>query len=177
MTELAPVTQDFIVHWGEMGERWGINRTVAQIHALLYLSPEPLNAEQLSRTLSVARSTVSAGLRELQSWGIINVVHKLGDRTDYFTTTGDVWEMFRVIVDHRKHLELDPTLEMLRGAVNRLEESPEGPHTREKMATMLDLFETASNLYEQARKVPTKTIVRIARMGDIVRKILGMFPD
>src|SRR5512135_2697062 len=124
MNPLTPTAQKFIVHWGEMGERWGINRTVAQIHALLYISPEPLNAEQISQILSVARSTVSAGLHELQTWGLINVVHHLGDRTDYFEAMGDVWEMVRVIVDRRKHRELDPTLEMLRETVSELEKDP-----------------------------------------------------
>src|SRR5512143_3755443 len=107
MSDLTPLTQKFIVHWGEMGERWGINRTVAQIHALLYISPEPLNAEEISDTLSVALSTVSAGLKELQNWGIIKAVHGLGKRTERFETMGDVWEMARVIVDMRKRRELD----------------------------------------------------------------------
>ena len=177
MAELTPVVQQFIVHWGEMGERWGINRTVAQIHALLYLSPEPINAEQISAALAVARSTVSAGLRELQSWGIISIVHRLGDRTDYFTAMGDIWEMFRVIVDRRKHLELDPTLEMLRGTVKGLENSNEDPRTQEKMAAMLDLFETASELYAQIQRVPTRTLVRLARTADVVGKVLGVFPE
>ena len=112
--ELTPAAQKFIVHWGEMGEKWGINRTIAQIHGLLYLSPKPLNAEEISETLSLARSTVSVGLRELESWGIIRVVHVLGDRTDHFEVKGDAYEMFRFIVDYRKRREVDPTLHMLR---------------------------------------------------------------
>jgi DNA-binding transcriptional regulator GbsR (MarR family) len=177
MPDLTPLTQKFIVHWGEMGERWGINRTVAQIHALLYISSEPLNAEQISQTLSVARSTVSAGLRELQSWALISIVHHLGDRTDYFEAMSDVWEMFRVIIERRKRRELDPTLEMLREIVGELDKSPEDARSKEKMLKMLDLFETGSNLYEQAQKIPTRTIVRIAKMGDIIQKILRMAPD
>ena len=177
MPDLTPVTQKFIIHWGEMGERWGINRTVAQIHALLYISPEPLNAEQISQTLSVARSTVSAGLRELQSWGLINIVNRLGDRTDYFEAMSDVWEMVRVIIERRKHRELDPTLEMLRETVGKIENSSEDAVSREKMIEMLDLFETASTLYEQAQKFPTKTLVRAAKMGDVVHKVLRVFSD
>lgn len=177
MSELNPATQKFIVHWGEMGERWGINRTVAQIHALLYITPEPLNAEQISQTLSVARSTVSAGLRELLSWGIIRVVHVLGDRTDYFEAMSDIWEMFRLIIDRRKHIELDPTLEMLRQVVGDLEDSPQQAQERQKLAAMLNMFETASNVYEQGQKVPTHTIVRVAKMGNVVRKILSLLPD
>ena len=175
--KLTPAAQKFIVHWGEMGEKWGINRTVAQIHGLLYLSPEPLNAEEISETLSVARSTVSVGLRELESWGIIRVVHVLGDRTDRFEVKGDVYEMFRFIVDYRKRREVDPTLHMLRASVAELENSNADAHAREKMRTMLDLFEISDSLYQQAQKVPTKTIVRIAKMGDIVSKLLKFFPE
>ncbi|RPI95068.1 MAG: ArsR family transcriptional regulator [Chloroflexi bacterium] len=175
--ELNPTAQKFIVHWGEMGEKWGINRTVAQIHGLLYLSPEPLNAEEISATLSVARSTVSVGLHELESWGIVRVVHVLGDRTDRFEIKGDVYEMFRFIVDYRKRREVDPTLQMLREAMSELEASSEDSHTREKLAEMLGLFETSDSLYNQMQKVPTRTLVRVAKMGDIVSKILKFFPE
>jgi len=175
--ELTPAAQKFIVHWGEMGEKWGINRTIAQIHGLLYLAPQPLNAEEISETLSVARSTVSVGLRELESWGIIRVIHLLGDRTDHFEVKGDAYEMFRFIVDYRKRREMDPTLHMLRESVAELENSNEDSPAREKMRAMLDLFEISDSLYQQAQKVPTKTIVRIAKMGDIVGKISKFFPE
>src|SRR5512146_183190 len=155
--ELTPITQKFIVHWGEMGEKWGINRTVSQIHGLLYLSPEPLNAEEISETLSVARSTVSVGLHELESWGIIRVVHTLGDRTDRFEIKGDVYEMFRFIVEYRKRREDDPTLQMMRDATTELKSGGD-KHTRQKIAEMLALFETSDSLYRQMEKVPTGTI-------------------
>ncbi len=177
MDKLTPIAQKFIIHWGEMGERWGINRTVAQIHGLLYLSPEPLNAEEISATLAVARSTVSVGLHELESWGIIKVAHVLGDRTDRFEVKGDVWEMFRWIVDYRKRREIDPTLNMLRESVADLEQSNEAPRSRERMQEMLDLFETVDSLYTQAQMVSTKTIVAIARKSDLVGKLLKFFPD
>ena len=115
---LTPGAQKFILHWGEMGTRWGINRTVAQIHALLFLSPRPLNAEDIAATLGVARSNVSNSLRELQSWGIVRVTHLLDDRRDHFESMKDVWEMFRVIVDERRKREAAPTLTMLRDAVS-----------------------------------------------------------
>src|ERR1700677_4616329 len=114
MNALTPVQQKFILHWGEMGTRWGINRTVAQIHALLYISPKPLQAEEISEALGVARSNVSTSLRELQGWGIVKIVHVLGDRRDHFESMKDVWEMFRVILDQRKKRETDPTLALLR---------------------------------------------------------------
>src|SRR5688572_9022099 len=117
MTALTSIQQKFILHWGEMGARWGINRTVAQIHALLYLSPKPLNAEEIAETLSVARSNVSNSLRELQGWGIVRLAHVMGDRRDHYESMKDVWEMFRTIMDERKKREADPTLQMLRECV------------------------------------------------------------
>ncbi|HET6929726.1 MAG TPA: MarR family transcriptional regulator, partial [Candidatus Acidoferrum sp.] len=110
---LTPVAQKFILHWGEMGTKWGINRTVAQVHALLFLSPKPLPADEISETLSVARSNVSTSLRELQGWGIVSLVHVLGDRRDHFQTTKDVWEIFRTVSEERKRREIDPTLRVL----------------------------------------------------------------
>ncbi len=174
MINITPTIEKFIIHWGEMGERWGINRTVAQIHALLYISPEPLNAEQISQMLSVARSTVSVGLRELQNWGIINEVHILGDRTDYYECMSDAWEMFRLIADRRIHNELDPTVILLREVVNQLENNSEDPDSKGRLNELLDVLDTASKLYEQAQKIPTKRIVRIAKMSDVVGKILGL---
>src|ERR1043166_595904 len=117
MPKLSPVQQKFILHWGEMGTRWGINRTVAQIHALLYLSPQPLHAEEIAETLAVARSHVSTRLREVQGWGIVKLVHVLGDRRDHFESLKDVWELFRIVLDERKKREIDPTLSMLRECI------------------------------------------------------------
>jgi DNA-binding transcriptional regulator GbsR (MarR family) len=125
----------------------------------------------------VARSTVSVGLRELQYWGIVNVVHTLGDRTDYYELIGDVWEMFRLIADRRIQNELDPTVLMLREAVNQLENDSEDPRSREKLEELLDVLETASKVYREFQKVPTKTIARIAKMSDLVGRILRLTQD
>ena len=111
---LAPTIQKYILHWGEMGTRWGVNRTVAQIHALLFLSNQPLPAEDIAETLAVARSNVSNSLKELQSWGLVRITHLAGDRRDHFVALQDVWEIFRVIVEERKKREIDPTLTVLR---------------------------------------------------------------
>src|ERR1700675_2676461 len=116
-TKLTPVQQKFILHWGEMGTRWGINRTVAQMHALLYISPQPLNADDIVEALRVARSNVSNSLKELQGWGIVKLVHVLGDKRDHFESMKDVWEMFRVVLDERKRREIDPTMSMLRACI------------------------------------------------------------
>jgi DNA-binding transcriptional regulator GbsR (MarR family) len=175
MVQLTPIAKRFIIHWGEMGERWGINRTVAQIHGLLYMSSEPLNAEEIAETLSLARSTVSVGLRELENWGIIRVAHTLGDRTDRFEIKGDMYEMFRFIIDYRKRREVDPTLHMLRESVSELENSSEDTYSMQKLREMLELFETLDSLYQQAQKIPTQKITSIAKMNDVVNKALKFF--
>src|SRR5262245_54157824 len=115
--KLSPVVQKFVLHWGEMGTRWGINRTVAQVHALLYVSTQPLHAEDITNALGVARSNVSTSLKELQSWGLVKVVHVLGDRRDHFESLRDPWEMLRQVLDERKRREVDPTIDLLRECV------------------------------------------------------------
>ncbi len=174
--KLSPIQQRFILHWGEMGTRWGINRTVAQIHALLYLSAEPINAEEIAKTLAVARSNVSTSLRELQSWGIVKVVHVLGDRRDHFECMKDVWEMFNIVVEERKRREVDPTLTMLRSSVADLENSGStDTYTRERLREMLDFFETMTSFYAEIRRLPAGTLRQAARLRGKVRKVLG-FP-
>lgn len=171
---LTPVQQKFIVHWGEMGARWGINRTVAQIHALLFLSPTPLNAEDIAATLGVARSNVSTSLRELQGWGIVRITHMLGDRRDHFESMKDVWEMFRIIVDERKKREADPTLAMLREAVAETKKpGAADTYTRERLADMLQFFEVMTSWCEQTRKLSTPAVMRMVKMGNRFAKMLG----
>ncbi len=174
--KLTPTQQKFILHWGEMGTRWGINRTVAQIHALLYLSAEPVNAEEIAKTLAVARSNVSTSLRELQSWGIVKVVHVLGDRRDHFECMKDVWEMFRIVIEERKRREVDPTLAMLRTSVTELEHSGSSDtYTRERLREMLDFFETMTSFYGEIDRLPRGTLRQAAKLRGKVRKVLG-FP-
>ena len=171
---LTPIQQKFILHWGEMGAKWGINRTVAQIHALLYLSDKPLNAEEIATTLGVARSNVSNSLRELQGWGIVRITHILGDRRDHFVSLKDVWEMFRIIVDERKKREADPVLGMLRDAVAEAKKpGAADAHTRERLAEMLQFFELMASWVEQTRKLPTPAVIRMVKMGDKVAKLFG----
>ena len=174
--ELTPVMQKFILHWGEMASRWGINRTVAQIHALLYLSPRPLNAEEIAETLGVARSNVSTSIKELQGWDIVRVAHVMGDRRDHFETMKDVWEMFRVILDERKKRETDPTLQMLRECVAaaRAPGAKEDPYVRERLADMLGLFELMTDWYEKTRRMSTPAVLKFVKLGDKVAKMLGI---
>jgi len=174
MPNLSPVAQKFILHWGEMGARWGVNRTVAQVHALLYLSPRPLHAEEIAKTLSVARSNVSTSLRELQSWRIVRVAHVLGDRRDHFESNKDVWEMFQIILEERKRREIDPTLRVLRECVAALgKQSGSDAYTRERLLAMLEFLTTIASLYEEVRRMPPVAIRGLARWRRKMRKLMG----
>lgn len=171
--KLTSVQEKFILHWGEMGTRWGINRTVAQVHALLYISPKALNAEEITETLGVARSNVSNSIRELQGWGIIKLVHVMGDRRDHFDSIKDPWEMFRVVLDERKKREIDPTIHMLREAINELDkEKHKDAYTAERLRALQEIFETASAWYNQIREWPTSTLIKFIKLGDKMRKML-----
>jgi len=172
-TPLTPVQERFILHWGEMGARWGINRTVAQVHALLYLSPRPMHAEEISSTLSVARSNVSNSLRELQGWGIVRVVHVLGDRRDHFESLKDVWQMFDIIIAERKRREIDPTVEMLRSCLN----DPQGKldaHTAERITNMLEFLDTMLGFYGDLQRMPKGVLSGMTRLRRKVKKLLVM---
>ena len=169
------MTRKFILHWGEMGTRWGINRTVSQVHALLYLSPNPLHAEEIASTLAVARSNVSNSLRELQGWGIVRVVHVMGDRRDHFESMKDVWEMFQVVVDGRKRREIDPTLSALRECVADLRNPRAGEaHTKRKLEEMLEFFEAMTACYDEIRGLPAGTLRQFVKLRGKLRKILGL---
>src|SRR5215212_2453822 len=170
--ELTPLMQKFILHWGEMGTRWGINRTVAQIHALLYLSPRPLHAEEIAETLSVARSNVSNSLRELQGWGIVRVAHVMGDRRDHFESLKDVWELFRVVLEERKRREFDPTLAMLRECVAETAKSKTDAFTHQRLSELLGFFETTGAWFDQVRKLPTAALIKFLKLGDKLFKAI-----
>lgn len=174
MSTLTPVQQKFILHWGEMGTRWGINRTVAQIHALLFLKAKPLAADEIVETLGVARSNVSTSLKELQGWGIVKVVHVIGDRRDHFESMHDVFEMFRVVVEQRKRREIDPTLLVLRDCVKEAEQTKEDAATQKRLGEMLNFFETANGWYEQTRSVPTGIFLKAMKLGDKVFSLLRL---
>jgi DNA-binding transcriptional regulator GbsR (MarR family) len=173
---LSPAAQKFILHWGEMGTRWGVNRTVAQIHALLFLSPKPLEAEEIARTLSVARSNVSTSLRELQGWRIVRSVSVLGDRRQHFESLKDVWEMFHIIVEERKRREFDPTIAVVRECLAEAgkTEGTDEIYARERMAEMLEFVSTMSSLFEEFRELSPSTMKRLAKLRGGVRNLLHM---
>ena len=175
MNKLSSVQQTFILHWGEMGTRWGVNRTVAQVHALLYISPTPLNADHIVETLDVARSNVSTSLKELQGWGIVKLVHVRGDKRDHFESMKDVWEMFRIVMDERKKREFDPTMRMLRECIEEAEnDKATDEYTEERLRELHTFFETTTALYAQVRRWPTAAMFKFAKSGDKVLKVLGL---
>jgi DNA-binding transcriptional regulator GbsR (MarR family) len=150
MTSLDQIKERFILHWGEMGSLWGINRTMAQVHALLFISPEPLSANQIMEELQISRGNVSMALRELIAWGIVTRLHMKGERREYYTTEKDVWTMFRVIARERKKREVDPTIHILRDSMAQLNNmsADEGEYEREQIKSLLDFFETGVKVYE-----------------------------
>ncbi len=171
--QMSPAVETYVLHWGEMGTRWGTNRTVAQIQALLYLSPEPLRADQICDLLSVARSNVSTSIRELQGFGLVRMTHILGDRRDYFESLHDVWELFRVIIEQRKQRELNPTLTMLRTCAEQVEqETDTDPVTKERIRNMRDFVQSTSSWYEEIRDVPTSKLTRIMKLGKGIAKLV-----
>jgi DNA-binding transcriptional regulator GbsR (MarR family) len=171
---LTPVAQKFILHWGEMGTRWGINRTVAQVHALLFLSPTPLPADGISETLAVARSNVSTSLRELQGWRIVRVVHVLGDRRDHFESIKDVWEIFRIVSEERKRREIDPTLRVLSECVQEIKSNPQGDaYIRERLTDMLEFLTTMTGLFDEIIHMPTGALKGVAKLRGKVITLLA----
>ena len=172
---LTPVMERYVLHWGEMGARWGVNRSVAQIHALLYLSPQPLTAEEISDTLALARSNVSTSLRELQGWGLVSLSHALGDRRDHFEAKTDLWDLLLTIVEERKRREVDPTLTMLSQCVLEADDDKEtDPEVKARIARMLTFLETLAIWYAQMRGLQKSTLVALMKMGARVAKAVGL---
>lgn len=164
--KLTPVMEKFVLHWGEMGTRWGVNRTVAQIHALLYLSDEPMDAEQITDTLGVARSNVSTSLKELQSWGLVKTVRIMGDRRDHFESLKDLWEITRVIIDERKKREIDPTITMLRQcALESSDDKQTDKGVKTRIEDTLHFMEMMSDWYTQMKDIPSPTLTKMMKLG------------
>lgn len=174
MLTLTPIMHRCILHWGEMAGRWGVSRSVAQIHALLFLSPSPLTADDIVNTLEIARSNVSVSLKELQSWELVSITHVLGDRRDYFQAKKDIWEVLTTIMDGRKRREIDPTLAMLREfAVEAKQDTQTPAEVKERVANMLEFLEELSGWYDQVRGMPRPTLLKLMRMGARVAKMVG----
>lgn len=169
---LPAVTERFVLHWGEMGSRWGVNRTMSQIHALLFVSGRPMHADEICEQLGVARSNVSTSLRELQSWGLVRIVHLMGDRRDHFETSGDVWELLRVIVRGRKTREFEPTLVALRECLQHPEIGRESALTRQRVTQTLVLMETLSAWTDEMLRLPPETLMKIMKLGARIQGLI-----
>jgi DNA-binding transcriptional regulator GbsR (MarR family) len=173
--QLTPVMTRFVLHWGEMGARWGVNRTVAQIHALLYLSPAPVPADEIAETLDVARSNVSNSLKELQTWGLVNVTHVMSDRRDHFTARADPWDMLLTIMEERKRRELEPTLHVLRECVRELENDRETPkEAKARIENMLGFLTNVTTWFDQMLRLPRTTLTTLMKLGS---KIAALLPN
>jgi DNA-binding transcriptional regulator GbsR (MarR family) len=170
---LTDSTRQFILHWGEMGTRWGVNRTVAQVHALLYLSPESLTAEDIADTLSVARSNVSTSLKELLNWNLVQIDSRIGDRRDFFQTSSDVWALFLTVVEQRVEREIIPTLTMLRRCATEAQaERPPQPTVTARILAMQAFLEEIHGWYSQIKKLPPASLRSLIRVGGGITRIL-----
>jgi len=172
--QLTPTMHRCVLHWGEMASRWGVSRSVAQMHALLFLAPSPLTADEIAETLNVARSNVSVSIKELQAWDLVSVTHQLGDRRDYFQARKDIWEVLTMIMDGRKKREIDPTLQMLREATADAKKDHDTPEqTKQRIGDMLEFLEELSGWYDQIRGMPRPTLLKLMRAGTKVAKVIG----
>jgi DNA-binding transcriptional regulator GbsR (MarR family) len=170
--ELTDVARKFVVHWGEMGSAWGVNRTVSQIHALLFFHGRPLHAEEISDTLGVARSNVSTSLKELINWKLVRTTQILGDRRDYFETSQDVWELFRTVVRERKEREFDPTTHMLKELVAQPGFANEAPDAQDRVRETLRLMESLGSWSDEMLRLSPSTLEKVLRMGASVQKFV-----
>ena len=173
--ELTPAAHKFVLHWGEMGQAWGINRTMAQVHALLFVSPESIDAEEISKLLDVSRSNVSTSLRELITWGVVRRVHIIGDRRDRFEALKDVMDTFRVIMAERKRREMDPTIALLENCVEEAKAGDSSDqYTREQLEKMLEFCRMVTGWYSQIDRLSTPALLRLFRGGAKLAKLFMM---
>ncbi len=172
--QLPPLVQAFVLHFGEMGSRWGINRTVGQIYALLFVSPQGLNAEEIVDKLGLSRSNVSMGLKELQAWSLVRLQHRPGDRRDYFSTPEDIWQIVRTLVEERKKREIDPTLTLLRELLMEAPSDDDERYAQQRLTEMRDLFQLFAGWYGDVRRLDTQRLVQLLTLGAQVQKVLEM---
>jgi DNA-binding transcriptional regulator GbsR (MarR family) len=171
--DLSPTLTRFVLHWGEMGARWGVNRTVAQVHALLFITGRPMHAEEITETLGVARSNVSNSLRELQAWNLVKLTHIAGDRRDHFETSTQVWELFRIIVRERQRREVAPTVDVLSELLADPALSRDPAEARLRIKETLEFLQTLTAWSDEMLKLDTDTLAKVLKLGARVKKLLG----
>ncbi len=173
-TPLSPLVRSFVAHFGEMGSRWGINRTVGQIYALIYVSEKPIHADDLAEALEFSRSNVSMGLKELQAWRLVQMRHLPGDRREYFEAPADAWEVFRTLAEERRRREIEPTLSMLRNALLEEATTPEDRHAQARMKGMHDLIELMTTWFDDVQRLDAATLSQLMKMGAKVQRLLEL---
>ncbi len=171
---LPPMLEAFVLHFGEMGSRWGINRTVGQIYALLVISEQPLNAETITETLGISRSNVSMSLKELNSWRLVRTHHQLGDRKEYYSAPDDVWDIARTLIEERRKREIDPTLSVLRDLLLEKAGNAEERYAHQRMGDMLELIELATQWSSDMQRLSTEELRKLLKLGAGVRKALAV---
>ena len=174
MVNLTPLAQKFILHFGEMGSRWGINRTVGQMYALLYVLGKPLNADEIAEHLQFSRSNVSMGLKELQSWRLVKLLHQPGDRREYFEPPKDVWDIFKALLEERRRREVEPTLSMLRDALLETPTTDTDLVAQQRMREMYELIELSSSWFDDVQRLSPETLTSLMKMGSTVGKLLDV---
>jgi DNA-binding transcriptional regulator GbsR (MarR family) len=174
MQSLSPLVRSFVAHFGEMGSRWGINRTVGQIYALVYVSEKPLNADDIAEGLEFSRSNVSMGLKELQAWRLVQLRHFAGDRREYFESPADAWDVFRTLAEERRRREIEPTLSMLRNALLEEPTTPEDRHAQARMKGMHDLIELMTTWFDDVQRLDATTLAQLMKMGAKVQRLLEL---
>jgi DNA-binding transcriptional regulator GbsR (MarR family) len=172
MNSMTPLVRSFVAHFGEMGSRWGINRTVGQIYALIFVSPRPLHADEIAERLEFSRSNVSMGLKELQAWRLVKLRHLSGDRREYFEAPSDAWEIFRTLAEERRRREIEPTLSMLRNALLEEPTHEEDRFAQERMKGMHDLIELMTTWFDDVQRMDAQTLAQLMKMGSRVGKLL-----
>jgi DNA-binding transcriptional regulator GbsR (MarR family) len=171
--KLDPITRRFVLHWGEMGTRWGINRTVAQVHALLYLAAKPLNADEIVEGLGVSRSNVSMSVKELIGWGLVRTVHLPSDRRDHLETLHDPWELFRIVFEERRKREFDPTHRELEACLDEAKRTNAPVHQIERLAAMRDFFTAAGSFHDTLRAIPASAWPKLGKAGAALKRLLS----
>ena len=172
MAPLSPLVSSFVGHFGEMGSRWGINRTVGQIYALIFVSPTPLHADDLAEKLEFSRSNVSMGLKELQAWRLVRLRHVPGDRREYFDAPSDAWEVFRTLAEERRRREIEPTLSMLRSALLETPRNEADRIAQQRMKGMHDLIEMMTIWFDDVQRLDAQTLATLMKMGAKVQRLL-----
>ena len=172
---MAPIVESFVAHFGEMGSRWGINRTVGQVYALMLVSEAPLNADEIGEVLGISRSNVSISLKELEGWQLVKLTRKPGDRREYYGTLGSVWDIFKAVAAERRRREVEPTLSMLRQALLQDPAANDADrYALSRMREMYELAEMANNWFDDLQRLSPDSMRQLMGLGSRVQKLLAL---